>query len=209
MAKIMKLKALEQYLGELEGFETPKVKLEQYETRPHIAARMIHTIEASFGDISGMVVADLGCGTGSLSVGAALLGAQLVVGFDIDPDALSIYRRNIDDLELDNTDCILCDVPRFLPSGFSKKFDTVIMNPPFGTSTKGVDMDFLKVALDLSKRSVYSLHKTSTRSHILKKALQFGMKAQVIAELRFDLPATYKFHRRDSVDVKVDFIRFY
>ena len=30
----------------------------------------------------------------------------------------------------------------------------------------------------------------------------------VLAELRFNLDASYKFHRRKSVDIEVDFIRF-
>ena len=43
-------------------------------------------------------------------------------------------------------------------------FDTVIMNPPFGTKHNvGIDMKFLQVGLDLSQDVVYSLHKTSTR----------------------------------------------
>lgn len=29
----------------------------------------------------------------------------------------------------------------------------------------------------------------------------------VLAQLRFDIPATYKFHKRRSVDVEVDLIR--
>lgn len=46
-------------------------------------------------------------------------------------------------------------------------FDTVIMNPPFGTkSNAGIDMKFLKRALKLSNNVVYSLHKTSTRYDI-------------------------------------------
>lgn len=44
------------------------------------------------------------------------------------------------------------------------KFDTVLMNPPFGTKqNNGIDMNFLRIALKLAKQSVYSLHKTSTR----------------------------------------------
>ena len=31
---------------------------------------------------------------------------------------------------------------------------------------------------------------------------------QVLAELRYDLPSTYKFHKKASVDIEVDFIRF-
>lgn len=204
----MKLKALEQYLGQLDGFENPKVKLEQYETLPHIAARVLHTIQATYGDIEEKIIADLGCGTGSLSIGAALLGAQLVIGFEIDGDALKTFQRNVQDQEIDNIDCVQCNVLDFLPQRFEKRFDTVIMNPPFGTSTKGTDMEFLRIALSLSKQSVYSLHKTSTRQHVLKKAEQFGAEGKVVAELRFNLPATYKFHKKSSVDIQVDFIRF-
>ena len=35
-----------------------------------------------------------------------------------------------------------------------------------------------------------------------------GVDAQVVAELRYDLPATYKHHKKASVDIEVDFIRF-
>lgn len=42
-------------------------------------------------------------------------------------------------------------------------FDTVILNPPFGTKIKGADMQFLKIATELTSNAVYSLHKTSTR----------------------------------------------
>jgi len=40
----MKLKQLEQHLQEVDEFEEPKILLEQYPTRPHIAACMIHTM---------------------------------------------------------------------------------------------------------------------------------------------------------------------
>jgi 16S rRNA G966 N2-methylase RsmD len=41
--------------------------------------------------------------------------------------------------------------------------DTVILNPPFGTRNKGMDMIFLKKAIEMANGAVYSLHKTSTR----------------------------------------------
>lgn len=37
--------------------------------------------ENSFGDVSGKVVADLGCGCGTLGAAAALLGAEWVASF--------------------------------------------------------------------------------------------------------------------------------
>lgn len=72
----------------------------------------------------------------------------------------------------------------------------------------GIDVTFLEKAILLAKTSVYSLHKTSTRRHIESKAKQNNVKMEVLAELRFNLDASYKFHRRKSVDIEVDFIRF-
>lgn len=60
----------------------------------------------------------------------------------------------------------------------------------------GVDMEFLRAAAAIAKESIYSLHKSSTRDHIAKVATkQLGLEAEVIAQLRYDLPNTYSFHR--------------
>jgi len=207
----MKLKELETHLQQVEVFEKPKVLLEQYPTRPHIAASMLWTIESSFQDISDRVVADLGCGSGVLSIGAVMLGAELVVGVDICEDAIQTLLENREEFEMEgNIDMILADItdPNSLEQ-MHKKFDTVIMNPPFGTKhNKGIDMTFVKQALNLARTAVYSLHKTATRQHVISKAKDWGVEAQVIAELRYDLPATYKHHKKASVDIEVDFIRF-
>uniref|UniRef100_A0A4W3ID08 Methyltransferase-like protein 5 n=1 Tax=Callorhinchus milii TaxID=7868 RepID=A0A4W3ID08_CALMI len=200
---------LEGSLQQVDVFEKPKLLLEQYPTRPHIAAHMLYTIHTTFDDIERKLVADLGCGCGVLSIGAALLNAGLCVGFDIDEDALEIFNKNAEEFELANVDMIQCDVCSSTDGKLTKAFDTVIMNPPFGTKhNKGMDMIFLKTALDMATTAVYSLHKTTTREHIQKKANEFKVKMEVIAELRYDLPASYKFHKRESVDIKVDFIRF-
>ncbi|XP_033842951.1 rRNA N6-adenosine-methyltransferase METTL5 [Periophthalmus magnuspinnatus] len=205
----MKLKELESCLQQVDTFETPKVFLEQYPTSPHIAACMLYTIHSTFDDIEGKLVADLGCGCGVLSIGAAVLEAGFCVGFDIDHDALEIFRRNAEEFEISNLDLVQCDLCSLEMEAYSSKFDTVIMNPPFGTKhNQGIDMKFLKNALMLAKNTVYSLHKTSTREHIQKKAYDWGVKMEVIAELRYDLPASYKFHKKKSVDIQVDFLRF-
>lgn len=92
---------------------------------------------------------------------------------------------------------------------FEKYFNTVIMNPPFGTKhNAGIDMKFLEIAIKLSTNAIYSLHKTSTRNYVLSRAQKLGAKGEVIAELRYDLPRAYKFHKKQSVDVNVDLIRF-
>uniref|UniRef100_K7F2N1 Methyltransferase-like protein 5 n=1 Tax=Pelodiscus sinensis TaxID=13735 RepID=K7F2N1_PELSI len=130
--KKLKLKELESFLQHVEEFEHPKLLFEQYATRPHIAACMLHTIHNTFDDIENKVVADLGCGCGVLSIGSVMLGAGLCVGFDIDADALEIFSKNAEEFELTNIDMIQCNVCS-LATTMSKTFDTVIMNPPFGT----------------------------------------------------------------------------
>ena len=91
----------------------------------------------------------------------------------------------------------------------SKCVDTVLTNPPFGTKANaGMDLRFLRTATRLSRRAVYSFHKTSTREFLIRQVQgNWGMKIQIMAEMRFDLPQTYKFHQRKSVDVQVDLIR--
>ncbi|XP_072037929.1 rRNA N(6)-adenosine-methyltransferase METTL5-like [Amphiura filiformis] len=205
----MKLKELESCLQEVDVFEDPKVLLEQYPTTPHIAACMLHTIDTRYNDIQGKLIGDLGCGCGVLSIGAAMIGASLCVGVDIDEDALLICSQNAEEFELNNIDLVQCDLGSVEEGMWNKQFDTIIMNPPFGTKrNKGIDMMFLKLALGMATDAVYSLHKTSTRDHIQKKAKEWGVEVEVVAELRFDLPATYKFHKQKSVDIEVDFLRF-
>ncbi|KAM5547642.1 rRNA N6-adenosine-methyltransferase METTL5 [Rosa sericea] len=203
----MKLKQLESLLGGLQQFSKPKVELEQYPTGPHIASRMLYTAENSFGDVCDKVVADFGCGCGTLGVAAGLLGAEHVIGIDVDPESLELASLNAEELELD-IDYIQCNIKNL--GWRAEVVDTIVMNPPFGTRKKGADMDFLSVALKVASQAVYSLHKTSTRDHVKRAALQQfnASSAEVICELRYDLPQTYKFHKKREVDIAVDLWRF-
>lgn len=132
----MKLKELESYLQQVDTFESPKVNLEQYATTPHIASHMLYTIDKTFDDVNEKIVADFGCGCGVLSVGAAMLGGQ-VLSFDIDSDAIEIARCNAEEFELENIDFVQLDLTEEQsPIACDSKrgmVDTVIMNPPFGT----------------------------------------------------------------------------
>ncbi|KAL6597250.1 methyltransferase like 5 [Neocallimastix sp. 'constans'] len=203
---MIKLKQLESLLQDVDVFEKPKIQFEQYPTSAHIASRMLYTAQSMYDDIEDKIVADLGCGCGVLSIGANQLGALYNFAFDIDDDALEICRENMEGFEIENMDLIKVDVETLT---LRDKVDTVFMNPPFGTKThKGIDMVFLKKAIDISTRAVYSLHKTSTREHIFKKAKEWGVSCEVVAELRYDIPAMYKFHKKKSVDIQVDFLRF-
>jgi len=223
---------LKQLVGELQGVQTwrhPKSELEQYPTPPDIAAHMLLAADAEDG-LEDALVADLGCGGGVLGIGAALLGAAHVLAVDLDPAALEVAAENVEEFEVP-VSLLGCDVvqlamrsgPEGAPSGVADAeggadagaaggaFDIVLMNPPFGTRNEshGADVAFMQAGLRLCRPggAVYSLHKTSTRPFIAKKAAEAGGEASVVAELRFEIPRMYKHHRQPSKDVAVDFWR--
>lgn len=87
----------------------------------------------------------------------------------------------------------------------------VTLSPPFGTkNNEGIDIQFLKTAIRLARRAVYSFHKTSTRPFLMKILREkWGLNAEVVAEMKFDIPNMYKFHKQKCVDVDVDLLRIY
>jgi len=103
----LRLRQLEEYLQQLDVFENPKVLLEQYATSAHIASHLLYTAQSQFDDIKGKNVAEL-------ALGAKMLGAEYVVGFEIDSDAVDIQYRNCSDIEL-FVEIVQCDVLRYLP----------------------------------------------------------------------------------------------
>lgn len=81
------------------------------------------------------------------------------------------------------------------------------MNPPFGTRKAGIDTLFVQQGMKHAT-TVYSLHKTSTREHFLRLAELNNYKIEVVAELKYDIPKTHKFHKEKSKDIYVDLYRF-
>ncbi|KAH7964846.1 hypothetical protein HPB49_001903 [Dermacentor silvarum] len=99
-------------------------------------AHVMHHV-FSQGEIEGKLVADLGCGAGILSIGAAVLNAGQIVGFDIDAAALQMCLQNCTEMEIATMDMIQWDLALPPDMRWKGAFDTVVMNPPFGTRTKG------------------------------------------------------------------------
>ena len=111
---IRKKRHLEMALEGIPSHPSPRVDLEQYSTPSKIAADLLWNA-AALGDIEGLKVADLGCGTGVLALGAALLGAKEVVGVDQDPKAIDVAHHEALKEGLENiTRFIVADVD-FIP----------------------------------------------------------------------------------------------
>ena len=114
----MKLKELESHLSRLNcAFPSPDIALEQYPTSAHIASRILFTAHSTYDDLEGKRVLDLGCGTGILAVGSALLDADVVVGLDCDPSAISVAQANAEEEEV-LADFVLCKLPNIPLSGY-------------------------------------------------------------------------------------------
>lgn len=196
----MKLNQLERFLDHLEGFTDPSPVIEQYPTPPSLAARLLFHA-ALKGDVTGRRVCDLGCGTGILGIGAALLGAREVVGVEIDRSVLAIAKRNADRSGV---------VIRFLHADVSDPgirdligpCDTVIMNPPFGAQQPHADRPFLDVSLTMAP-VVYAIFNAGSRPFISSYLAERAEIEEVIGGL-LPIRRTFSFHRDDIREIPVE-----
>lgn len=225
----MKLKHLQSALSSVPTpqFTDPCISLEQYATSPELTSYIILAALQNEDIGYGKTVLDLGCGTGMLSIGSAIVGSSQIILVDCDEGAMAIARDNVEAMgieEFDEDDEQSCCVEYLIakinhaeqknpnsdvrikggrgsgkgrgrgrgggrqnqnprrappispPHGISpiddgiplvsKCVDTVMTNPPFGTKpgNAGIDVTFLRTAIRLAKRAVYSFHKSSTVS---------------------------------------------
>ncbi len=197
----MRRKRLEIILSSLKANPEPKLRFEEYSLDPTSASTVLH-VATSLGDIEGRDVIDLGCGTGILSIGAAILGAKRVVGIDIDEDSLKVALENTKSLSV-KVEFISGTIECIGPS-----FDTTVMNPPFGSWRRGLDVQFLAKALAISN-VVYSIHKASDKgdSFLRKKLEDMGGEMKRLGELEIRIPRLFGFHKKAKYEVAAAFYR--
>ena len=158
---------LELFLSRIKPHPSPNVRLEQYTTSESVAATMLYLAAYTYGSIEDKRVLDLGCGTGRLALGCAFLGAESVVGVDIDKLAVKLAMENSARLGFKTkVDFVAGDV-----NTVAVKFDTVVQNPPFGVQKRGADRIFLEKALQVAD-TVYSLHNHPLTDDPLVKRLR-------------------------------------
>ena len=144
---------LKRFLSTVAQQPNPQVRLEQYTVSEHLAANMLYIAAYTNDHVVGKSVLDLGCGTGRLALGASYLGAESVIGIDIDRLAINTAHKNSEKVNLSQSvQWILGDI-----SAVRGHFDTVMQNPPFGVQTREADRPFLAKALEVGD-FIYSLH---------------------------------------------------
>jgi len=195
---------LEIILSQLAPHPEPKLRWEAYTLDAGTAAEIAHIASRVNDDVCKKSVIDLGCGSGLLAISASLLGARFVVGVDIDKDAVRMARENAETTGA-RVEFVTGDL-----GCVAGHFDTTIMNPPFGSWRRGVDVMFLKKAFEISD-VVYSLHKRgqSNREFLSRKIQSFGGKVDRIYEIRLSIPRTFNFHRKEKYSVEADLYRLH
>lgn len=203
---ITKRKELERCLNSIPPHPEPRVELEQYTTPTTTAATLLWIAEFHYSDLSGMKVIDLGCGTGRLGIGAALLGADYVVMVDIDEVPLRVAREVAINLRIDwRIDLLTADATR-PPFREGRLFNTAVQNPPFGVHRRGIDLLFLRTACTYAG-VVYSLHKRSTEEFIQKTLDKLGFSHEVLFREKVCIPPMFHFHRKRKHCFEVSAIR--
>lgn len=199
----MKLKNLEMMLQRLRGFAKPRASLEQYQTPAPLAARLLfHALMK--GDIEGKCVCDLGCGTGVLAIGAALIGAESVTGIEIDEKAVEVAAANAELLDAEVT-FIVADVNDPGLPAQAGPCETVVMNPPFGAQKVHADRPFIDCALALAPVT-YSIFNAGSAQFVKAYTAQ---KAEITEKVggAFPIKRTFAFHTKDVQEIEVEILR--
>jgi len=180
----------------LSSFESPKPAIEQYPTDSERAAETLW-LAAMHSDIQEKSVADLGCGTGILGIGALLLGASKVFFVDIDKDALKILKENIGTAEKLSGEGLI-QRAEIMNSGISElkiRADTVLENPPFGVQSSHADREFLEKAFETAD-VIYSIHKAESNNFINKLSASHGFRITNHLEFDFPIKKTMPYQKR-------------
>ena len=192
-------------LSRLEGFKEPKVREEQYLMDSEIAAFVLWNAYL-LKDIEGKAIADFGCGTGMLGVGALLMGARQVWLVDSDEKALETAKNNLSKVKSEGYDFGKAE---FVCSDIGKleiKADIVIQNPPFGTKIRHNDIVFLQKALQTAN-VVYSFHKSETLGFLKRFLAGKNAKITHVFDFKFPIKASLSFHRRQIHRINVSCLR--
>lgn len=178
-------KSLEIFLSRLEKPVSYNIELEQYPTDATTASTLL--IEAYMdGNVAEKKVMDLGTGNGIFAIGACYLGCNSSTGIDIDPEMISIARKNAEN----TSSCA-----EFINSNVSDvhgEYDTILMNPPFGSVIKHDDMPFISKALEIGTH-IYSIHNIKSYEYIKEF---YSKKLQIIRQERIFIrvPKIYAHH---------------
>ncbi len=193
----MRPSELARRLERVPGFPHPDPSREQVVTPTPAAARLLALADRTDG-LAGRSVLDLGCGTGRLAIGAALLGATPVRGVDADAEAIHVARTTA------AAESVAVEFTAADVGEADGAAEIVVMNPPFGAQRRHADRPFWERAFALAERSVYAFALAESRTFIARRAVARGAKVVEVAPVPWSLPRTFPHHARARVELAVD-----
>lgn len=194
---------LTRVLSQLRGFPRPDRSHEQVVTPAEEASGLL--FEALHrGDLAGRSVLDLGTGTGTLAIGAALLGASEVTGVDRDPGALEVARENARSAGVE----VRWELGVLGSDLVPWHADTVVMNPPFGAQKAHADRPFLAAAREAlgteAGRALYLFSNAASQAFIEHWSIANRLSIEDHRRSSWPLPATFPHHREARGRIEVD-----
>ncbi len=195
-------RTIERRLEAVEGFADPDPAREQYATPADVAAHLAF-LAATRGDLDRVL--DLGAGTGMLALGAALAGADRVVGVEADPSALAVARANTDRMAPPIEPAwVLGDATRPPVAGRW----TVLANPPFGAQrgNEHADRAFLAAASEVASVS-YTLHNTGSREFVESFAADNGGTVTAAFAVELEVQRQFGFHTAERATIEGEAFR--
>ena len=189
-------KSLELFLSKLNRPESYNMDLEQYPTDAGTAATLLMGAYLD-GNIYDKSVIDLGTGNGVFAIGAGYLGARCT-GIDVDEKMIDLAENNC---------CKFRCNCNFIKTGVAEvtgSYDTVVMNPPFGSIIKHDDLPFIKKAIEIGT-NIYSIHNMASYEFIKEfysRYLDIVRKTRIFIRVPMIYPH-HKYRYRDIESVLI------
>ena len=187
----VRLRHLAMALSALEPHPMQRSDLEQYATEGDLAARWLAAV-ASYGDLEGQHVVDVGAGNGILGLGAHMLGAAAVRLIEADANVAEVAVRNAAQVAAD-AEVVVTSVGASADLGHVDR-SVLISNPPWGVQTAGADRPVLD-AMFSSKAAVIHLMHHAEAGHVEALAASHGWVSEDVLRAPFRLPLVHDHQR--------------
>ncbi|MFX0062009.1 MAG: METTL5 family protein [Candidatus Hermodarchaeota archaeon] len=202
----------EKFLGRLPTFGEPIQQYEQYNTPITLIKRLLQIVELNDIEFSKML--DLGCGVGRIGLAfAKYYPSAQIIGIDISPQAVLSAVKFRKQEKLSNIQFIVTPLEFFETSYYHKlhyKHSIVVMNPPFGVYHKGIDMLFLRKALECAKNviGIFKSH-PSLRTILNREISAFNAHLEVYKDVfPIKKQPKYEKHKKPIHNVEIDICYF-
>lgn len=204
----MMKKEIQIILSKLKSFENPKVELEQYETPCDLISKIVSELNL-MNLIKDKEILEVACGTAKFSIAASFYKPKKIIALDKDKDAIRVakYNYNIikEKFDVSIIKFLIADVKEI---HFKKKFDLIIMNPPFGIQGKVKDIDFLRFAFNFSN-FVVSINPNGRNIKFFKNIAQkHNFKLLKFEKYMFPIKKIFDFHRKKEKKIETLILYF-